>query len=155
MNTLKWENKSFDELSTHDIYAIGHLRQEVFVVEQNCPYLDFDFKDQKCWHVMAWDENRKMVAYSRLLPIGLKYTDSSAIGRVITSQNVRGLGIGKELMRKSINYCLEVFGKHNIRISAQDYLLKFYSELGFVDTGNKYLEDNFPHSEMCLNIGKQ
>ncbi|MDC0230402.1 GNAT family N-acetyltransferase [Aureispira] len=152
MNTLKWGNKSFSELSNHDVYAIGHLRQEVFVVEQNCAYLDFDFKDQKCWHVMAWDKDEQLVAYSRLLPIGLKYPNSTAIGRVITSSKVRGKGVGKELMKKSIKYCLEVFGKHNIRISAQDYLLKFYSELGFVDTGKKYLEDNFPHSEMSFKI---
>ena len=101
---------------------------------------------------MAWNEDGQMVAYSRLLPQGLKYADSIAIGRVITSSSVRGRGVGKELMKKSIKYCFEVFGKHNIRISAQDYLLKFYTELGFVDTGKKYLEDNFPHSEMSLEI---
>jgi ElaA protein len=150
MSTFRWNNKPFEELSGHEIYAIGHLRQEVFVVEQDCPYLDFDFLDQKCWHLMAWNENNELVAYTRLIPIGVSYDKDISIGRVVTSSKVRGLGVGRVLMEKSIEYSWELFGKNNIRISAQDYLLAFYISLGFVDTGKKYLEDNISHSEMYL-----
>ncbi|BDS14601.1 GNAT family N-acetyltransferase [Aureispira anguillae] len=145
-----WTNKPFKDLSGEEIYEIGHLRQQVFVVEQNCPYLDFDNKDQFCWHVMARNEKQELVAYTRLVPKGGSYENDVAIGRVVTSPIARGKGLGRLLMEQSIAYCQELWEGQNIRISAQDYLLKFYSELGFVDTGKKYLEDNIPHTEMYL-----
>ncbi len=151
MTTLKWSNKSFDDLTTAELYAIGSLRQQVFVVEQNCPYLDFDGKDQQSWHVMAWNEANELVAYVRMIPAGGYYENDTAIGRVVTHPKVRGRGLGRLLMQKAMDYCWETFGKGNIRISAQDYLLKFYNSLGFVETGKKYLEDNIPHSEMYLD----
>jgi ElaA protein len=152
MEKLIWDNKFFDDLKNTELYAIGNLRQEVFVVEQNCPYVDFDFKDLKCWHVMAWDTDGDLVGTTRLVPKGVKYSDDIAIGRVVTSAKVRRTGVGRELMIKSLEYCLQVFGKQNIRISAQDYLIKFYNSLGFYETGKKYLEDDFPHSEMYLEV---
>jgi len=152
MQEIRWENKHFDELTAKDVYAIGHLRQQVFVVEQDCPYLDFDFLDYQCWHVMAWDEDGDLVAYTRLVPKKGSYDHDIAIGRVVSSHKVRRTGIGRILMEKSKIYAWEVFGKCNIRISAQDYLLKFYTSLGFVDTGKKYLEDGIPHSEMYLKV---
>jgi len=152
MSTFRWTNKPFEELSSHEVYAMGYLRQQVFVVEQDCPYLDFDYMDQKCWHLMAWDEDNELVAYTRLIPVGISYENDISIGRVVTSSKVRGQGVGRVLMEKSIECSWELFGKNNIRISAQDYLLKFYTSLGFVDTGKKYLEDNIPHSEMYLEV---
>lgn len=152
MSNLRWENKHFDDLTAKDVYAMGHLRQEVFVVEQDCPYLDFDFVDLKCWHVMAWDEEGDLVAYTRIVPKGVQYPNDIAIGRVVSSPKVRRTGIGRVLMEKSKEYAWEALGKDNIRISAQDYLLKFYSSLGFVETGKKYMEDGIPHSEMYLEL---
>lgn len=149
---LKWTCKHFKDLTGQEVYVIGNLRQQIFVVEQNCCYIDFDFLDQKCWHVMAWDEEGDLVAYTRLVPEGAYYDNDIAIGRVITNQKIRRSGSGRILMQKSMEYCWELFGKRNIRISAQDYLLHFYGSLGFVDTGKKYLEDNIPHSEMYLEI---
>lgn len=152
MSLLRWENKHFDDLTASELYSIGNLRQQVFVVEQNCAYLDFDNLDQKCWHVMAWDEDGDLVAYTRLVPAGAYYDNDIAIGRVITNKKVRGSGIGRVLMDKSTSYCWEIWGKQTIRISAQDYLLKFYTSLGFIDTGKKYLEDDIPHTEMYLTV---
>lgn len=150
---ILWTCKPFGELTGQEVYAIGHLRQEVFVIEQNCFYSDFDFLDQKCWHVMAWNQVGDLVAYARLLPKGVYYDNDMAIGRVLTSSKIRGLGIGRILMQKSIEYSWDLFGKQNIRILAQDYLLHFYKSLGFVDTGKKILEDNIPHTEMYLEVG--
>lgn len=149
---LTWTCKPFDALSGKDVYAIGHLRQAVFVVEQNCPYLDFDNLDQICSHVMGFNEQNELMAYTRLVPKGGSYKNDISIGRVVTSPNARGKGFGRPLMEQSMNYCWSLWGKQNIRISAQDYLLAFYTSLGFKDTGKKYLEDNIPHTQMYLEI---
>ncbi len=150
--SITWECKFFDDLKNTDLYAIGHLRQKVFVVEQDCPYIDFDFKDLKCWHVMGWDEAGTLVATTRLVPKQVSYPNDIAIGRVVTDASVRGLGVGRGLMQQSIAFCWDIFGKQNIRISAQDYLLKFYQSLGFAPTTKKYLEDGIPHTEMYMDL---
>ena len=152
MSAITWDNKFFSDLTLEELYAIGRFRQEIFVVEQDCPYIDFDNKDQDCWHVMGWDAEGDLVAYTRLCPVGISYPNDISIGRVLTSAKVRRTGIGRILMQKSIEYAWELWGKQNIRISAQDYLLRFYGELGFADTGKKYLEDGIPHTEMYLEI---
>lgn len=146
MSRYNWYFKPFNELTPHELYAIMHLRSEVFVVEQNCVYLDADGKDLPAWHLMGWDGN-KLVAYSRLLPAGLAFTEVS-IGRVVSSPAYRGTGAGKELMETAIKTCKDLFGDQPIRIGAQLYLQKFYESLGFVQVSEMYLEDNIPHIEM-------
>jgi ElaA protein len=138
--------KLFEELTTAELYAILRLRSEVFVVEQNCPYLDLDNKDQKCHHLMLYDEDR-LAAYCRLLPAGISYSEIS-IGRVISAPSHRGTGVGKKVMQLGIGYCEELFGTGPIRIGAQVYAKPFYEALGFVEEGEEYLEDDIPHVEM-------
>lgn len=145
---MNWICKYFEELSLRELYEIGRLRQEVFVLEQNCPYVDFDGKDLYCYHLMGFDENNRLVAYSRIVPKGVSYEDYISIGRVITSGLVRKSGLGRILMHESISVCEKLFGKSDIKISAQTYLLNFYESLGFVSTGKEYLEDDIPHTEM-------
>lgn len=146
MSRYNWYHKSFNELSPQELYAIMHLRSEVFVVEQNCPYLDPDGKDLQSWHLMGWDGD-KLVAYSRLLPAGLAF-DEISIGRVVSSPAYRGTGAGKELMNNAISTAYQLFGHQPIRIGAQLYLQKFYESLGFVQVSEMYLEDDIPHIEM-------
>ena len=124
------------------------LRNEVFVVEQNCVYQDADNKDPHCYHLMGL-LNNKLVAYTRLLPPGLAYTEAS-IGRVVSSPSARGGGVGRELMEKSIEQVSQLFGTTSIKIGAQLYLLKFYTSIGFQQTSTVYLEDNIEHVEMIL-----
>jgi len=143
--------KSFQELSLQELYDIMVLRQEVFVVEQDCPYLDADGNDQVCHHLMGYEKG-ELVAYTRLVPQGISYKKYPAIGRVITAKKIRGRGIGIELMQKSIQLCEELFGKKNIKISAQCYLLKFYNSLGFKEIGERYLEDGIPHMGMVKEV---
>lgn len=147
---LSFSCLTFDRLTPYELYEIMALRQEVFVVEQNCPYLDADGKDLQSWHLMGRNEEGKLVAYTRLLPKGLAYEDYVSIGRVVTSPSARGTGAGKILMQHSIEMCRHLFGNQPIKIGAQSYLLKFYEGFGFHSTGEEYLEDGIPHTKMTL-----
>nr|WP_294783837.1 GNAT family N-acetyltransferase [uncultured Flavobacterium sp.] len=138
--------KSFDELSNQELYNMLHLRCDVFVVEQNCPYLDLDNKDQKSFHLLYYVDN-ELAGVTRLLPAGLSYNEIS-IGRVVIARTHRGLGLGVKLMEASIAGCEEKFGEGPIRISAQYHLSKFYQSLGFVEQGEVYDEDGIPHIGM-------
>lgn len=148
--TLEWKCKTFDELSVHELYAILRLRSEIFVVEQNCVYLDMDDKDQHCYHFCGWKGDQLFV-YTRLVPAGISY-DEPSIGRVVTSQASRGTGAGKELMKQSIAQLHKLWGKQPIRIGAQAYLKNFYESLGFVQTSDIYMEDGIAHMEMLFPI---
>jgi ElaA protein len=152
--TINWSLKKFDNLSPAELYAILQLRSEVFVVEQNCVFLDMDDKDQYCYHLMGWltDEagTNKLVATTRIVPPGVIYNIPS-VGRVVTSPIVRGNGTGRVLMEKSIEETYRHFGKQPIKIGAQLYLLKFYSSLGFAPISEVYLEDGIEHIEMLLS----
>lgn len=148
---LNWIVKKFEALTPYELYNIMWLRNEVFVVEQNCVYQDADYKDQKGWHLMGVDEDNKLMAYVRLLPAGVSYEKQPSIGRVVTNPAARGTGAGRELMNVAIKQCEELFGKIDIKIGAQYYLLKFYNSLGFKQTSEIYLEDNIEHIEMIRN----
>jgi len=146
---MNWICKKFDELTPHELYAILQLRNEVFVVEQNCVFQDADNKDQECFHLMGWEE-KKLIAYTRIAPAGICYEETS-IGRVVTSPSARRKGLGKELMTQSITNLQSLFGKGSaIKIGAQLYLKKFYESLGFVQTSDIYIEDGIEHIEMLL-----
>ncbi|WP_443947545.1 GNAT family N-acetyltransferase [Pedobacter sp. AW1-32] len=138
--------KSFSELSNQELYQILNLRNEVFIIEQNCIYPDTDFKDQHCHHLMFFKE-LKLVAYARLVPAGISF-DEVSIGRVITHSSARGTGLGKILMRKAMDECRLIYGNVPIRIGAQCYAKAFYNTLGFEESGEEYLEDGIPHIEM-------
>ncbi|MBS0026404.1 GNAT family N-acetyltransferase [Chitinophaga sp. 22321] len=144
---MNWKIKSFEELTTAELYAILHLRSEVFVIEQNCAYQDLDYSDQKALHLMGTDDSGVLLAYTRIFGPGIKYTEAS-IGRVVTSPLVRGKGAGRELMERSIAELQQHYGKIPIKIGAQQYLQKFYGTLGFEQTSEMYLEDGIPHIEM-------
>lgn len=144
-----WKIKPFASLSSKELYEILKIRQEVFIVEQTCYYVDADGYDQQAVHIWA-EHAGKILAYSRVFEPGIKYAEAS-IGRVLTSPNYRKIDLGKILLRFSIDTIEARFRTRSIRISAQDYLLSFYSEFGFEDTGKKYLEDDIPHTEMLKN----
>ena len=148
MNDLTWISKKFDDLSAHELYSILKLRSQVFVVEQDCVYLDTDDKDQQSFHLCGWKEN-ELVAYARILPPGLAFEEAS-IGRVVTNPLHRKTGSGRELMQQAIKETFSQFGVSEIKIGAQSYLLNFYTSLGFKRSGPDYLEDNIPHLEMSL-----
>ncbi|MGZ3837584.1 MAG: GNAT family N-acetyltransferase [Flavisolibacter sp.] len=143
---LQWILKRFEELSPHQLYAILQLRNEVFVVEQNCVFQDADGRDPASFHLMGMQDDQ-LLAYTRLLPPGLAYPEPS-IGRVVTSPKVRGSGAGKELMEQSLSAAYQLFGRQPIRIGAQLYLKKFYASFGFRQVSEVYDEDGIDHIYM-------
>jgi ElaA protein len=143
---INWQNKRFNELTPRELYAILQLRNEVFVVEQDCIYQDADNKDQAAYHFTGWEKD-KLVAYTRIIPPGIIFKEAS-IGRVVTSPAARNKGLGRELMNNTLHEVYKLFGNTPIRIGAQVYLLSFYSSLGFIQTGDIYLEDGIEHAEM-------
>ncbi|MEZ5047104.1 MAG: GNAT family N-acetyltransferase [Chitinophagaceae bacterium] len=147
---LHFKIKSFDELSAKVLYELLQLREEVFVIEQNCIYQDMDNKDYKSVHVMGF-LNNNLVAYCRIVPQGISYIDYPSIGRVVTSPAVRGQEIGKKLMQCAIEETIKLYNK-SIKISAQAHLQKFYQSFGFQTVSEEYLEDDIPHVAMVLSI---
>lgn len=144
---ITWQCKFFSELTNKELYKILQLRNEVFIVEQNCVYQDCDNKDFKAYHLTAWNSDL-LVACTRLLPIGISYPDAASIGRVVVSPSSRGQSLGKQLMIKSIEHVYNLFGQVPITISAQQYLKRFYESFSFVKTGGPYLEDGIEHIAM-------
>jgi ElaA protein len=138
--------KTFNELTTEELYQILRLRSEVFVVEQDCVYQDVDNKDQKALHIMGIKDG-EVVAYTRVFEPG-DYFDNVSIGRVVVSQSQRKYGLGKQIMQASLAAIDQRFPDKPTEISAQSYLLKFYTELGFNAFGEEYLEDGIPHRRM-------
>ena len=143
---LKWKIKSFDALTVHELYDLLKVRSEIFVVEQNCVYLDIDGKDKKALHLIGEYDN-KTVAYARLFDAGISF-DNASIGRVVVDANYRDKKWGHDLMREAISGIKAHFDKDKITIGAQLYLKKFYESHGFVQTSEMYLEDDIPHIEM-------
>lgn len=139
---------SYDELSKDHLYALLALRQEVFVVEQHCPYLDADGKDQQAYHLLGLTENGALATYARLLPAGSSYQNYAAIGRVITAPFARGQKLGRTLMTTAIERVKAIWGAVPIKLSAQAHLRGYYSSVGFNPVGEIYLEDGIPHVGM-------
>ncbi|WP_278035213.1 GNAT family N-acetyltransferase [Flavobacterium nitratireducens] len=146
---LVWQIKSFETLTVSELYAILKLRSEVFVVEQNCAYLDIDGKDPLALHLIGV-YNDQIVACTRLFKPGITY-DEASIGRVVVAADYRDKKWGKELMLQSISAIKHQFGESQITIGAQLYLKKFYESLGFVQSSEMYLEDDIPHIKMYLS----
>lgn len=148
---MKWILKTFDELSLKEFHDIIQLRLDIFVVEQDCPYLDLDGKDFKAYHFFGQpdDESNKVVAYTRIFAPG-DYFNEASIGRVVVHADYRKDGIGFQLMKKSMEQIESLFDTKVIKIGAQQYLKKFYESLGFSSTGHDYMEDGIPHTYMIM-----
>lgn len=145
---IEFSFHNFKSLNTPTLYEWLALRINVFVVEQNCPYQECDGKDLYATHLLGRVEG-KLVAGCRILAPGISYQDSASIGRVVTDPDARGQGYGRILMQEAIAHCKEQFVEP-IKISAQAYLEKFYTELGFKTISEPYLEDDIPHVAMIL-----
>ena len=138
--------KRFNELSTHELYAVLQLRAEVFVVEQDCVYQDLDNKDLDAYHVLGVLDT-KIVAYARIFKPGDYFLESS-IGRIVVKKEFRKFQFGYQLVVNSIQFIENNLQQNKILISAQSYLSKFYNSLGFTQVGEEYLEDGIPHIKM-------
>lgn len=144
---IEYKVKRFDSLSKTELYNLLRLRSEVFVVEQNCVYQDIDNFDQQALHILGY-HNKELCAYARVFNKGDNYQQYASIGRVLTSENVRGKGIAHQLLKLCISTIETEFACYEIKISAQKYLIKFYQTYGFKQVGDEYLEDGIPHVAM-------
>lgn len=143
---VDWNIKYFEQLDRNELYKILRQRIDVFVVEQECPYPECDGKDKEAYHIYAVDDDI-ITTYARIIKPGVSYQEAS-IGRVLVDKDYRGEGLGRELMERSIQFILNEMKEDQIRISAQEYLLDFYRDLGFEKRSDIYLEDGIPHIEM-------
>ncbi|PUU89578.1 GNAT family N-acetyltransferase [Halanaerobium sp.] len=142
--------KKFSELSNQELYKIIEARINVFVVEQNCPYKECDNKDQNSFHLFYQKEG-EIAAYLRIIPAGISYPEIS-IGRVLVKDKYRRNGLANKLMQAALSYIKNNFKTEAVRISAQEYILDFYQQLGFEVVSERYLEDDIPHFEMLNKL---
>jgi ElaA protein len=141
-----WKHKKWKELNKNDLHEILILRAEVFIVEQNCVYQDIDNKDPKAIHLYG-KINNKIIAYSRIFNQGDYYKEIS-FGRALVSKAQRGVGVGDELVKNSLEIIKKNWPNKKVKISAQARLKKFYKKHGFIEKGEEYLEDGIPHVSM-------
>ena len=144
---LQFVLKTFSQLDNDQLYQILQLRSEVFVLEQNCAYQDIDGSDQQAQHLLVM-QNMHLIGYARIMPPACHKDEYASIGRVVIKQKSRQHQLGQQLMQQAINHTLSLYPDYPIKISAQTYLSRFYQNLGFVNTGVYYLEDDIPHQEM-------
>jgi ElaA protein len=149
---MNWiHHATFDSISTLELYEILKLRQDVFIIEQDCIYKDIDNLDQASEHLVLKEHNI-VAAYARIVPANVKYKEYS-IGRIVVNPAYRGRGLGKGIVLKSLEL-LKQRQLSVVRIEAQAHLRKFYHELGFKDTGEVYELDGIPHIEMLYRLIK-
>lgn len=147
--TLNWQVKTFNQLTTNELYDFLKLRIDIFVVEQTCFYPDLDDHDRHpdTRHFFCY-QNKKMTGYLRILPKGITYPEYISIGRVVISPSARGTGLGHKLMQAALTECQQCFAQETVKISAQEHLEKFYNQHGFERVTDMYLEDGIPHIGM-------
>jgi len=144
---IKWNWYQFNQLSNKQLYDVLALRQEVFIVEQQCIYPDIDGLDVDCIHLLGLDEEQ-IIAYLRLIPAAIHESGNIALGRIISIASNRGAGIGKAMMQQAMSYITELFPKQNVQLAAQFYLHDFYQKFGFESISEPYDEDGILHIDM-------
>ncbi|WP_407271993.1 GNAT family N-acetyltransferase [Radiobacillus sp. PE A8.2] len=149
---MEWQLKTFEQLSTSELYSILKARVDVFVVEQNCPYPEVDNVDQACLHLFS-EKNGEIIAYARLIPSEILYPQAS-IGRVLIHKAHRGHGYAHQLMKKAIEVINDDRKQSAIKLHGQEYLRHFYGSFGFKEITEVYLEDNIPHVDMLLELAR-
>ena len=150
---INWTWRCFEDISAAAVYEMLAVRQQVFVVEQTCLYLDADGLDSQAWHLFGYDLSGRLVAYARLLPPQTRYAEPS-IGRVLVGKAARGVGIGRELISRCLEKCETQYSHPSVRISAQVYLTAFYQSFGFESLGEPYDDGGIAHIGMLLDFKK-
>ena len=134
-------SRGFDELDARTAYDVWRLRQDVFVVEQQCPYPDLDGRDpEPGTRHLTLDVDGDLAGYLRILDAG----DVPRIGRVLLAKGFRGRGLADALMTAA----LAEIGKRPSRLDAQTPLAGWYTGFGYVVTGPEFLDDGIPHVPM-------
>lgn len=138
--------KPFHELKPHHLEALYRLRQQVFIIEQECFYEDIDGWDEKAGHLLIYQEG-KLAAYLRIFLPGVKYEKEASLGRIVVTPEYRGTGLGPSLIKKGIQLC----DGAPVRIEAQAALLNYYQAFGFKEEGEVYVVDGIDHIQMTYS----
>ena len=146
---IQWTLRVFQELSADQLFEVLQLRVDVFVVEQHCAYRELDEYDRhhETRHLSGRNEAGDLIVYARLLPPGLRYPEVN-LGRFVVRADSRKQGIGHQLLQTALEEISRCWPKASVKISAQDYLQKFYGQYGFIRVSDVYLDDGIPHVEM-------
>lgn len=152
--SLDWKYCDFERLTLKELHDLLMLRQQIFVIEQECIFPEIDGLDPRCCHLIGL-QNGRVVAAARIVPPGMDPAhdaqgDHPAIGRVVTDASLRGQGMGRKVMLRAIEECQKQFAGKPIYLNAQLYLKDFYQSLGFVQDGEVFEEDGIPHITMWL-----
>ena len=133
---LSFATKPFDALTPRELHDLLQLRSQVFVVEQECVYLDVDGRDPASHHLMGTNG-------SRLLTCARWYWEGPqvVVGRIVTHPEARGRGYG----RLTVEEALKGIGGASVRLHGQAHLETFYRDLGFETRGEPFDEDGIPH----------
>ncbi len=151
VDNITWRCLAFNELSTDQLFELLKLRQDIFVLEQQCLYPDIDEKDRSSHHLLGYYENSSnLVAYLRIVCPGMSYREPS-LGRVAVAKAIRRNGMGEILVERGVQELRKLYPDTRIQIGAQYYLKQFYESAGFETSGETYLEDGIPHIDMIKN----
>lgn len=144
---LQWKWCSFDDLNTRELYQLLKLRQDVFILEQQCLYPELDNEDFYHWHLLGYDKET-LASYLRLIPPDFHPSGCVAIGRVVTAEDYRGQRLGYQLIERALEFCKKEYPDSVVFLSAQEHLQPFYRSFGFSAVSQVYLEDGIPHIDM-------
>jgi len=147
---MKIESKEFNDLSVQELYSILKIRQEVFIIEQNCNYLDCDNLDLNATHIYI-KEDLKLIAYLRIIKPNI-VSKNTILGRILVDNGRRKQNIGKKIISYAIKLIKHNYPNVSIEMSAQAYLIDFYNQFGFNISGKEYLEDDILHIKMIKKI---
>jgi ElaA protein len=149
---VTWRFLPWEELSRDQLYAVLALRCEVFVVAQECPYLDVDGLDPSCTHLLGTfgsGPGAELAAYARIVPAGAQHPHAASIGRIVTSPKARGRGLGQVLMTVTLDHLREAGTAGPVEIEAQAHLERFYQGFDFRTISSEpFLVDNILHITM-------
>jgi ElaA protein len=139
--------KSWDELTTTELYSILKLRTDVFFVEQRIDEEELDNRDQEATTEHLWiRDERGTAAYLRVLwDEEATHRDARRIvGRVVVRADRRGEGLAKNLFATVI----ERHGHESLLLHAQEYIAPLYAGFGFEEFGGVYVEAGLAHVSM-------
>lgn len=143
----RWSFQRFGRLGALEVHDLLKLRQDIFVVEQDCAFHEIDGNDPRAWHLLGHDDDGRLVAAARVFEPGV-LAEEVVIGRVVVALDLRGHGTGRALMLEAMRRARSLAPASPLRVAAQSHLEDFYASLGFEPVGRPYIEDEILHLDM-------
>jgi len=144
--------RPFEQLSSREVHDLLKLRQDIFVVEQDCAYPDIDGLDLEALHYFLKENaTNRLVGALRLFEAGAA-DEAARLGRVVIDPDYRGRKLGHKLMQAGIERARSLRPECQIFVTAQAHLLRFYADFGFVAISEIYPQDGIPHLDMRKSV---